>query len=88
MASNIEFIEYVCSQLEGAGNVRYRKMFGDYMVYVNDKPVILICDNIAYVKKHPAISDFMKDPSISDKENEENLKRMIDNLEKTHRKEI
>lgn len=50
MASNIEFIEYVCSQLEEAGNVRYRKMFGDYMVYVNDKPVVLICDNIAYIK--------------------------------------
>lgn len=61
MASNIEFIEYICSQLEEAGNVRYRKMFGDYMVYVNDKPMILICDNIAYVKKHPAISDFMKE---------------------------
>ena len=52
MASNIEFVEFVSSQLEKLGIVRYRKMFGDYMVYVNEKPTVLICDNIAYVKKH------------------------------------
>ena len=48
MASNIEFVEFVSSQLEKLGIIRYRKMFGDYMVYVNEKPTVLICDNIAY----------------------------------------
>lgn len=37
MASNLEFIEFVCSQIEGSGTVCYRKMFGDYIVYLNEK---------------------------------------------------
>ena len=36
-------------------------MMGDYVIYVNDKCVITACDNIAYVKKLPCISDLMAD---------------------------
>lgn len=61
MASNIDFIEFVCSQLEGIGTIRHRKMFGEYMIYINEKPVVLICDNIAYIKKHPAIAEMMQE---------------------------
>ena len=45
MASSPEFVSYLCEQLEGTGEVRSRKMFGEYMVYLNDKPVLLVCDN-------------------------------------------
>ena len=51
MASNLEFVEYVCEQVAPCGGVRYRKMFGDYMVYVNDKPLLLLCDNTVYAKQ-------------------------------------
>lgn len=34
-------------------------MFGEYMVYVNDKPVLLVCDNTVYVKKFPEIKELM-----------------------------
>ena len=61
MASNIDFIEFICSQIKGIGTVRYRKMFGDYMIYLNEKPIILVCDNIAYIKKHPSIAGLMQD---------------------------
>lgn len=61
MASNIEFIKFISSQLEGLGYVRYRKMFGDYMIYLDEKPIILVCDNIAYIKKLPELSDLMSD---------------------------
>lgn len=47
MASNIEFIEFISSQLEDLGYVRCRKMFGDYMIYLDEKPIILVCDNIS-----------------------------------------
>lgn len=60
MASNIEYIEFVCSKLSDLGMVHYRKMFGDYMIYLNEKPIILVCDNIAYVKKHVSIAEMMK----------------------------
>ncbi len=61
MTSNIDFIEFVCSQIKNIGTVRYRKMFGNYVIYLNEKPVILVCNNIAYVKKHPSIENFMQD---------------------------
>lgn len=34
-------------------------MFGEYMVYVNDKPVLLVCDNTVFVKKLPEIEELM-----------------------------
>lgn len=61
MASPTEFLNFVCEQIFGIGSVRFRKMFGDGMVYLNDKPVILVCDDIAYVKKLDIIADIMSD---------------------------
>lgn len=61
MSSSIDFIEYVCRQIAPAGVVRYRFMFGDYLIYVNEKPVILASENQAYVKMHPAIEALMRD---------------------------
>ncbi len=61
MASSLDFIEFICSQIEEAGTVRYRKMFGEYMVYLDEKPVILVCNDIAYIKQHPSVSDIMQD---------------------------
>ena len=59
MATSQEYIEFVCEQLVSIENVRYKKMFGEYMVYVNDKPVLLVCDNTVYVKKLPEIEELM-----------------------------
>ncbi|MGL4606640.1 MAG: DUF1801 domain-containing protein [Eubacteriaceae bacterium] len=61
MGTSVEFIEYVCDQIEGIGSIRYRKMFGEYMVYVNDKPVLLVCDNVVYVKQLESIAEKMKE---------------------------
>ena len=61
MACNPEFVEFVCSQIADAGEVRFRKMFGDYVIYVNEKPVVTACDGICYVRKHPSIQSLMGD---------------------------
>ncbi len=61
MACSIEFIESICDMLAPLGEVRSRKMMGDYIIYVNEKCVITACDNIAYVKKLPCISELMAD---------------------------
>ena len=60
MATTVDFIEYVCEQVAGTGSVRYKKMFGEYMVYVNDKPVLLVCDNTVFVKQLDCLSGEMK----------------------------
>ena len=61
MACTADFIEFICTTLTPLGDVRSRKMMGDYVIYVNEKPVITACDNIAYVKKLPCIADLMTD---------------------------
>ncbi len=59
MATTVDFIEYVCEQISGAGDLRYKKMFGEYMVYVNEKPILLVCDNTVYVKQLSCIDELM-----------------------------
>lgn len=55
MATSVDFIEYVCDQVRGGTSceIRYKKMFGEYMVYANDKPVLLVCDDTVFVKILP-----------------------------------
>jgi TfoX/Sxy family transcriptional regulator of competence genes len=59
MASTLDYVEYVCSQIEDIGEIRYKKMFGEYMVYVNNKPILLICDNTVFVKMLPCLEKLM-----------------------------
>ncbi len=61
MASNPDFVNYICEQLEDLGAVRSRKMFGEYMVYLNDKPVIIICDDRPMVKMLPCLEELLRD---------------------------
>lgn len=51
MASSLDFVEYVCEQIGGAGEIAYRKMFGEYGIYCNGKVIGVICDNQFFVKK-------------------------------------
>lgn len=50
MASDREFVKYVCEQLRGAGEISSRRMFGEAAVYLQDKVIGLICDNQFFVK--------------------------------------
>ena len=60
MGTSESYIGFVCEKLERFGNIRSRKMFGEYMVYLNDKPILTVCDNTVFVKKLPQLSDIMK----------------------------
>ena len=61
MACTTDYIDFVCEVLAPLGEVRYRKMMGDYVIYVNDKCVITACDNCAFVKKLDCIAPLMAD---------------------------
>jgi DNA transformation protein and related proteins len=50
MASDSNFVEYVCDCLNGAGQVSFKKMFGEYAIYCDGKVVALVCDNQLFVK--------------------------------------
>ena len=61
MATTPEYNEFVCERLEPFGAVRSRKMFGEYMVYLNDKPIISVCDNTVFVKILPELAAYLND---------------------------
>ena len=50
MASEQKFVDYVVDQIAGAGRISFRKMFGEYALYCDEKVVALICDNQLFVK--------------------------------------
>ncbi len=45
--------------LAAAGRVSARKMFGEYCVYLDDKPVALVCDDALYLKPTAAGRDLL-----------------------------
>ncbi len=50
MATKQEFVDFVLDQIEHAGVLEAKKMFGEYALYVNGKIVALICDDKLFVK--------------------------------------
>lgn len=64
MATSIEYVEFVCDQIKDVGAVRFKKMFGEYLIYVNEKPVLLVCDNTVFIKMLPEIAEKMGEADI------------------------
>ncbi len=50
MASKIEFVEFIVDQLREAGDITYKKMFGEYGLYCNGKIFAVICKDQFYIK--------------------------------------
>ncbi|HSX09340.1 MAG TPA: TfoX/Sxy family protein [Candidatus Saccharimonadales bacterium] len=50
MATKQSTIDYIMEQIAQAGDVRYRKMFGEYALYCNEKVVALVCDDQLFLK--------------------------------------
>ena len=53
MATDAEFVEFLADQMAGAGEIAFRKMFGEYALYCDGKVVALVCDNQLFVKPTP-----------------------------------
>jgi TfoX/Sxy family transcriptional regulator of competence genes len=50
MASEKEFVTFIVEQIQNAGTITFRKMFGEYALYCNGKVVALVCDNQLFIK--------------------------------------
>ena len=61
MACTPEYIDFICEVLAPLGEVRSRKMMGDYVIYLNEKCVITACGNNAFIKKLDCIAPLMAD---------------------------
>ncbi len=59
MASDKNFADFIADQIENAGQITCKKMFGEYAVYSEGKVVALICDNQLFVKPTEAGRTFI-----------------------------
>ena len=64
MACSQEFIEFVCETLSSLGEVKSRKMMGEYIIYLNGKCVASACDNNLYGKMYPQLEELLKGAEI------------------------
>jgi TfoX/Sxy family transcriptional regulator of competence genes len=53
MASDQSFVEYVCEQAGLGSALSYKKMFGEFALYLEGKVVALVCDNQLFLKPTP-----------------------------------
>ena len=61
MSSNKDFVDYIIEQIENAGVITYKKMFGEYAIYSDNKIVALICDNQLFIKPTAGGKAFISD---------------------------
>lgn len=62
MASDPDFVQFICEQLRGVGGVSHRKMFGEYAIYVGNKVVALVCDDQLFLKPTAAGRELLATP--------------------------
>lgn len=88
MATDLNYVQFVCECLHGE-SPNYKKMFGEYMVYIDCKPILLVCDNTVFVKKYAELAEILRDADcgypydgakehyILDVENQELTQRVV-----------
>ena len=54
MATGQDFIEYVVEQVDLGSRLTFKKMFGEYALYLDGKVVAFACDNSLFVKPSAA----------------------------------
>jgi TfoX/Sxy family transcriptional regulator of competence genes len=50
MASDLDFVTYICEAASLAGDITYKKMFGEYGIYCDGKFFGCVCDNQFFIK--------------------------------------
>ncbi|MGE3919746.1 MAG: TfoX/Sxy family protein [Gammaproteobacteria bacterium] len=61
MSSSQGTVDFIIDQIAGIGNLRTRKMFGEYAIYLNEKVVAFVCDDQLFVKPTAKGKNFIKD---------------------------
>jgi TfoX/Sxy family transcriptional regulator of competence genes len=61
MATPQEYVDFVLDQIDDRWEKRSRKMFGEYMVYVDERPLLLVCDSTVYVRERTCVESLLRD---------------------------
>lgn len=89
MPTSFEYIATVLEKLKPFGQAKIRKMFGEFLVYLDGHLELSVCDNTVFAKKFPELEELLQDAPcgvpydgakehyIVDVEDRELLKRLI-----------
>jgi len=61
MASDQKFVDFIIDQINISGRITFKKMFGEYGLYFDDKLFGLVCDNKLYIKPTQAGREYIND---------------------------
>jgi TfoX/Sxy family transcriptional regulator of competence genes len=59
MATDKDFVDFVVEQIQNAGSIHAKSMFGEYGIFSNGKIFGLICNNKLFVKPTKAGRDYI-----------------------------
>jgi TfoX/Sxy family transcriptional regulator of competence genes len=59
MGSSLDTVQFICDQAGLGARLTWRRMFGEYALYVDGKVVALVCDDQLFVKPTPAGKAFL-----------------------------
>lgn len=60
MSSTKDFLDFVIDQIKNKDLVKSKKMFGEYVIYYENKVVALICNNKLFIKNTKSGIEFVK----------------------------
>lgn len=64
MASSKDYLNFILEQLSELGDITYRSMMGEYIIYYRGKIAAYICDDRFLVKPVPAAKSLMPNASM------------------------
>ncbi len=53
MASSIDTVHFICDQAGLGARLTFRKMFGEFALYLDGKVIALVCDDQLFLKPTP-----------------------------------
>ncbi|MCA0325322.1 MAG: TfoX/Sxy family protein [Proteobacteria bacterium] len=62
MSTSPETLDFLLDQIGPWSGIRTRRMFGEYCLYLDDKPVAFVCNDQLYVKPTAAGEALMQPP--------------------------
>jgi len=65
MATDLDTIHFLCDQAGLGARLTFRKMFGEYALYVDGKVVALVCDDQLFLKPNDAAAKLLGTPTLA-----------------------
>lgn len=64
MASNLDLVQYIVDQMARAGEITFKKMFGEYGLYCEGKFFAMVCDDRLFFKPTEAGRALLETPVL------------------------